>query len=119
MSKYTDDTMLTSGKYKFTKLCRVPAEYLLKVFENKSDKDICEYVGENLERIIMRRDGVVEAPPLKVTCTKFTYLSKKEANKALADIRLKEQDHKKPVRSYLCDRCDGWHLTSMPEPPSK
>lgn len=112
MSSYTDDTLLTSGKHKFTKLCRVPAEYLLNVFWSRSDKDICEYVNENLERIIMRKDGIIEAPALELTCAKLTYLSKKEANHVLSQIAKVDQDHKKPVRSYECERCGGWHLTS-------
>jgi hypothetical protein len=112
--KYTDDTIMTHGKHKFVKLCRVPPQYLLNVFDNNSDKDLCEYVRENLERIIMRRDGLIEPPPITPTCNKIAYVSKKEANAVLAKISAMEQDHKKPVRSYECDKCFGWHLTSRP-----
>lgn len=45
---------------------------------------------------------------------KFVYLTKKEARKALKKIRQTEQNHKKPIRSYECEECHWWHLTSMP-----
>jgi len=114
MDKYTDETMLTFGKHKFTRLCRVPPEYLLTFLENKAHKELHEYVTENLERILMRRDGLLEAPPLEFPCAKITYRSKKDANWVLAKIKDVEQAHKKPIRSYECDKCGGWHLTSKP-----
>ncbi|MCX6755524.1 MAG: hypothetical protein NT068_03255 [Candidatus Nomurabacteria bacterium] len=27
---------------------------------------------------------------------------------------MEEQVHKKPIRSYECEKCSAWHLTSMP-----
>ena len=113
--KYTDDTILTYGQHKFTKLCRVPPDYLLNVLKNRpSDTALCEYVRENIERIIQRRDGLIPTPQIRPTCDKFVYLTKKEANAFLAKIADVEQYHKKPVRSYECEFCGFWHTTSRP-----
>ncbi len=113
---YNDDTILIAGKYKFTKLIRVPAEYLLKVYSsgNKSDKELFEYVQNNLETIIARKEGRIPTSHLKPLCDKQAYVSKKVANLHLSVISKKEQDHKKPVRSYECDKCGAWHVTSIP-----
>lgn len=46
-------------------------------------------------------------------CHKYTYVSKKEADYILDRIAEKPQSHKKPVRSYECPKCGGWHHTSM------
>lgn len=114
MGYYTDYTILTFGKYKFTRLDRVPADYLLKIYENKnkSNQDLYNYVAENLEKIIMRESGIIESPTLNSPCKKITYLNKKDANTVLAQIATTNQTHKKPIRSYECPLCSGWHLTS-------
>ena len=51
---------------------------------------------------------------LSEICEKVIYLSKKEARDALRHARNTQQEHKKPVRSYECDKCSFWHLTSLP-----
>jgi hypothetical protein len=48
------------------------------------------------------------------SCGKTRYTSRAKANHALALIRHSgEQRDKKPTRSYLCEFCHGWHLTSQ------
>ena len=112
MEKYTHDTLLTSGKHKFTRLCRVPPDYLLKFVKDKRDRALHEYVMEHLEDITRRASDGDDPPALVPTCKKIQYLSKKEANAFLASIGDLEQAHKKPVRSYECDVCGMWHVTS-------
>ncbi|PAC29221.1 hypothetical protein BWI92_16465 [Flectobacillus sp. BAB-3569] len=111
---YTDQTLLTFGKYKFTQLCRVPPEYLLRIHQAKSyfNAELKEYIINNLERIIQRRDGIIPTPIVYFPCKKVIYISKKEANKFLESIKYLEQNHKKPVRAYECDKCGYWHITS-------
>lgn len=52
-------------------------------------------------------------------CAKAKYDSKLEAQLALADIHRSNTHHhrrkyrEEPIRSYQCDKCKGWHLTSM------
>lgn len=111
---YTDDTILSFGKHKWVSLCRVPADYLLKIHANKCyhNPEIREYIESNIERIRARKEGVIETPPFEFPCTKITYISQKQAKEALATIRQTNQEHKKPIREYECEKCGGWHLTS-------
>jgi uncharacterized protein (DUF3820 family) len=113
---HTDDTILTTGKYKFTRLCRVPPDYLLAVYKDKNfpDKELAEYVRENIGRIMQRKRGEVPTPELKRICEKITYLSEKDAKFVIAKARDNVQENKKPVRAYECEKCSGWHLTSIP-----
>jgi uncharacterized protein YjhX (UPF0386 family) len=32
----------------------------------------------------------------------------------VAKARESVQENKKPVRAYECEKCSGWHLTSIP-----
>jgi hypothetical protein len=111
---YTDDTILTQGAHKFTKLCRVPPDYLILIHKNKSawNRELQEYVDNNIEHIIMRKEGILPTPPLEKPCDKVTYCSKKDANIVLRKIIEMGGNHRKPIRSYECNRCGGWHLTS-------
>ncbi|MFC3365282.1 hypothetical protein ACFOG5_19060 [Pedobacter fastidiosus] len=70
---YTDDTILTTGKYRFTLLCRVPPEYLLNLYtrKNKANLELYEYVERNLSLIEARASGEVEIPVLDITCKKI------------------------------------------------
>ena len=111
---YTDDTILPYGKFAFTALSRIPAAYLLNIYatKNKTDKYLFEYVENNLQRIKDRKEGIIKPPQLHFPCDKKVYLSKKEANIAIAFISEVSKRDKVPVRSYLCDKCGQWHLTS-------
>lgn len=112
--------MLSTGKYKFYKLHEVPAEYLLNIYSNLTgcvDKSLAEYVEKNIDRIKAKAKGlpfIVEAPIEIDECTKKQYVSKKVAREALQRIRDAPGDHKKPIRSYECEKCNAWHLTSAP-----
>ncbi len=48
-----------------------------------------------------------------MTCDKKTFLTKKEADKRIDEIKsIKDEITKKPVRSYKCEICENYHLTS-------
>ena len=112
---YTDETILTFGRYKFTRLCRVPPEYLLTfLHDNHTSRELHEYVNANHERSIARKKGVVPTPQLERPCEKIMYYSIKEAKERLRVISNQPQFHKKPIRAYECGCCGGWHLTSIP-----
>ncbi len=130
---YTDDTILTFGKYKFIKLCRVPADYLLAFHKQynpnhkKANKELFEYIENNLEKIKARQEGKIISPPLEIgykTTGRFVQLvckdsnkiifpSEKDAKHEIRRIQNLEQENKKPVRAYECEKCGGWHLTSI------
>lgn len=114
-SSYSDNSIIISGKYKFTLVKNLPVKYLLKIYSsnNRNDKLLFNYVKENIEKIKARSSGkkVVE-----IKCDKIAYVSRKEARfhlKRIREIEI-EQMHKKPIRSYECEKCSAWHLTSMP-----
>ena len=47
-------------------------------------------------------------------CKKVSYRDKDQAVTALHAIKNCDNDGKKPIRAYECDRCGKWHLTSKP-----
>ena len=47
-------------------------------------------------------------------CNKVAYANEKLANEDIDRIQAKSVRDKKPVRSYLCNKCKLWHLTSSP-----
>lgn len=112
---YNDETILTFGKYKFIKLKRVPAEYLLAIYNNKSsdNNDLNNYIEHNLEKIFNKKNGVIKYPEIEMTCQKITYPNEKEAKFRLSNISKIIQSNKKPIRAYECTKCGGWHLTSV------
>lgn len=52
-------------------------------------------------------------------CKKIPFDTQKEANAAILGFwRRRMGDAKRyPTRSYLCDRCGKWHMTSQPKRP--
>jgi hypothetical protein len=116
---FTDETILTFGKYKFTKLGKVPAEFLIRQFDNKQffgNLEFKEYLELNIERIRTKQTELhTEIIEQENICDKFVYASEKIAKQSLRDINQVQQKHKKPVRAYECDKCGGWHLTSKTE----
>lgn len=120
---YTDDTILTWGRYKFTALKRIPASWLLSKHKSKGIHDmvLVEWVADNFERLKEReeREKKGEKPEeLPLPCTKNTYSSEEQAKKHLKEIRRYAESHEQknhiPVRAYPCPFCKGWHLSSRP-----
>lgn len=142
---YNDSTMLASGPYKFTSLGKIPAKWLIKIYNQDKeascilkkgkfgkhpDRKLIAYIEKNLESIKKRRGqhtakedtgfGHKTRPGgggvKQLTCNetgKLVYVSEKEAKDEL--ILIKQSDsEKKPVRAYECEKCGGWHLTSIP-----
>lgn len=85
---------------------------------------------ERLERLMPRRVRQRRSnPPRTVrkksrkhntrqSCNgKVRFRDKPEADRALHIISNVNTRSKIPGRSYRCDRCGGWHLTSMPQHP--
>lgn len=102
------------GEFKFTALCRVPVDYLFKVYKSTTDLEFKKYMDDNWRRMVLRKNGRIKAQPLNFPCTKFIYPTEKAAKQALREISLNEQEHQKPIRVYQCNKCGAWHLTSKP-----
>lgn len=57
--------------------------------------------------------------PQRHTCTKQRYQSKRQAIHALHTIQIVSNRQHVPERTYECDWCSGWHLTSQPSLPEQ
>lgn len=138
---YTDESPMRWGKYKRKALNKVPAEYLLELYEDRThaDHELIDYLTQNLPKIQERiekktikpksitkshlppiSDGIIgqrfNGKRMVMTCNptqKVIYITKKDANAEIRRIQKYEDDRKKPQRSYECDKCGGWHLTSI------
>ncbi|MCX6755523.1 MAG: hypothetical protein NT068_03250 [Candidatus Nomurabacteria bacterium] len=57
--KYGDNSIIISGKYKFTLVKNLPVKYLLDVYDGRisHDKRLTAYVKENIEKIKARLNG--------------------------------------------------------------
>lgn len=45
-------------------------------------------------------------------CKKKTFLTKEDAVKRISEIQMEDGNNKKPIRSYKCEKCGLYHLTS-------
>ncbi len=136
--QYNDNSMLTSGPYKFTRLINVPAVWLLGIYNKDqkskirkkgkhSDRQLIDYIERNLESIKNRVGKPIEEnngfghrrrgmATIQLTCgvtDKLVFVSEKDARDELKKVKDTSSD-KKPVRFYECEHCSGWHLTSIP-----
>jgi len=48
-----------------------------------------------------------------LTTLKVIFVSEKSADKEIKRIRKRPGKYKKPCRAYLCEFCNGYHLTSQ------
>lgn len=116
MEDYTDDTRILFGKHKFTKLKNLAPEYLISLFFNNEHKDLKlkQYVRKNAERILTHFPLPVDKATIEDVkkCGKLLYCSENVAKQHLAAIRRIDQSHKAPIRTYYCELCNAWHLTS-------
>lgn len=108
--------LFPNGKYAFMDLIYVPCDYLLKTYKQfkNSKPDLFKWVKENMQTILVNGSNpFVEYVEEKV-CNRFQYVSKKEAQDDIKRLCEKITHHHKPVRSYYCDNCNSWHITSQP-----
>lgn len=54
--------------------------------------------------------------PTKNVCKKVYFGTMEEADKHIAKLQKESKREKVPVRSYLCPKCNCWHLTSWSAP---
>ena len=122
---YNWDSILSFGKYKLTRLRRIPASYFLGIRGDKivqaKDQPLIDFINAHLEEIKALGSKTKEegAPEIDygVFCQKYRYSSEEEAKKHIKEIARKSDDreynkHKIPNRAYQCEICGFWHLTS-------
>lgn len=136
---YTAETVLKFGKYKRCKLGDVPQEYLRQIYACKHpDADLIQYIAINLphltSRIITNRSITAKSAvpqtnfekdisarlygkTVMLVCKdtdKIIFVTEKDAKYEIRRAAGNMQSNKKPVRTYECEKCGGWHLTSIP-----
>ncbi len=115
---YTDDSILTWGKWKYTALKRISPDWLLGIRKNLQschDRELLQYIEGNVEKIQDRKMGVLETDEMENVCRKTLYHTQQAAKKAIGKIRAKHSinsGHIVPSRAYECEKCGYWHLTS-------
>jgi hypothetical protein len=111
-----DNWVIPFGKYKFTALCRVPANYLLGLYGDNGvmqiHPEIKAFIEANKEKLIENQDKGDTAEDFRLPCDKIAFLSEEFAKEQLKLVRKDNRDHKKPIRAYYCNKCGLWHLTS-------
>lgn len=115
---YTDDSILTWGKWKFTALKRISPDWLLGLRNNMKechDVELMEYINDNLQGIQDRKEGKTQTIEMEDVCRKTIYHTRELAKKAIGRIRSRHSVHSShivPQRAYECEKCGYWHLTS-------
>lgn len=106
------------GKYKDWPMNKVPSFYLIKLYSQKEIMNEHPAVNEYIETAysaLLSPNGapVILEMPLCQT-SKVCYIDEEAAKKALKLIKQDKRNHKKPDRTYQCELCSYWHLTSKP-----
>jgi uncharacterized protein (DUF3820 family) len=128
---YTKDTILTFTKYSRTKLSDVPVEFLVKFYKDNfhntdfRHRKLIEYIEkENIcsppkPKECTDIDGKIGFKPTAkggaLMCTvanKIIFPSEKDAKYEINRIQKLKEKGKTPSRTYYCESCGGWHLTS-------
>lgn len=116
---YTEDTLLTYGKYKGKMIKEIPKDYLVNVHITGGEEHAAlkEYIEANLDKFpgltMLSWFNKKKDVTVQFICDKRTYPTKKSAMDSIIKPKSKQQK-KKPIRAYECEKCSGWHLTSMP-----
>src|SRR3989344_688069 len=116
---YDDQTLISLGENKFINLGKAPPGHLFELYDKEKkkkepDKAFLNYFEKNKEKIkerLKRKEPEIEF--ILSFCKKEIFPSKRAANNELKRIKSQKSKHKKPVRSYECERCGWWHLTSL------
>lgn len=136
LTAYTEDTLLTFGKYtghKISDILKEDPDYLLNYYNygNNSFPFLTEYVKNNLDFIKKLTTQIIPVkitsvnvvntiePTPEITCKKYAYATEKLAKQHLRIIRASSDRKTLPVRVYECSLCSMWHLTSIEDPITK
>jgi hypothetical protein len=114
---YTDNTIVQYGIYRYARLGQVGADILLQLYNVRQypNPSFKEYIERNLAKLQQCVSGETNSTShTVVACKKVPYATQKIAKFELKRIRETIQEHSKPIRTYECDICSAWHLTSIP-----
>lgn len=108
--------ILKFGKYRGQDIRVVPGPYLVGLYKSAQDQLdkyplVREYIVENFGALIPTKSYLFLLTPICDTL-KTCFVDQQDADKELKRIRKDPRKHKKPIRSYQCERCGFWHHTS-------
>lgn len=112
------DRVTTPGKYYLRQFKNVPVKHVLKMYFNNAKLDsMYQYAVDNLDELLEMCKSTYVAPVEEEIedsgeCTKIKYMNKNVANKEMKRIQGYITNGYMLVRSYYCDHCSMWHLTS-------
>lgn len=103
------------GKHKGRVLDTVPGIYLARTYKSQPEMmekhpTVKQFIETNFSALLFT------GKPIGPICDtlKVAFIDRQAADKELKRIRKSPGTHKKPVRSYECERCGFWHHTSKP-----
>lgn len=106
------DSLIPFGPHGKSRIKAVPASYLIPFLEGKN------VPVAGFDRFLKSIEDLIRSPDWGTfdQCKKVYFLTRQDAQKRLKTIQMNEPDisDKKPVRSYECEKCGFWHLTSKP-----
>lgn len=134
----TDDSVMQFGKYRGNLMRDIPISYL-REFYNGNYKNPTQTIGFNYDELydyLSIRSSIKSSPPekpfkasgsiindrvnsaIETLCPKEFFISESDAKYRLNHIRNKTIEYHRfnrviPVRTYYCDKCGYWHLTSQ------
>lgn len=116
--EYTSSTVIHFGQHKRKAIAQIPGDYLLKLHANPKscpDQKLIAYIAGNLNAIKDKKEvrEVLVACNIKVDkCNKHPHPNQDSAEKwiSIVETRCGKSGF---LWSYLCDRCDCWHITGI------
>jgi len=111
------DYIIPFGKHRNKPLKELPKEYLVELYRHEDLMTKWPELKQYIEAtywLLLPLSQKVEYKFEPLPCEKNAYVDEEAAKKALKLIKQDKRDHKKPNRSYQCEICGFWHLTSKP-----
>lgn len=104
--------LMPFGKYEGQAVEGLPGTYLVQLYTNREVMEkhpaVKQYIEINYGPLLPTKKTT---GPICDTL-KAAFVDRDAADKELKRIRKDPRKHKKPVRSYECERCGFWHHTS-------
>lgn len=117
METYTPDSIcLDKGKYFLKPFRVIPVAFLLRMYFTNQPGEIFNYAKQHLDELLDKAKTTYVPPVAEMEdpkdCAKIKYMNKTVANAEMRRIQSHITHDYKPVRSYYCEACSCWHLTS-------
>ncbi len=111
---FEDVNTQIKGEYYLKRWKFIPMEKVIKAYYNGTKGDLALFFEQNKDEIFERAKSTYVLPIDVgfVDCIKNKYINKTLANAEMKRIQEHITHDYKPIRSYYCENCSHWHLTS-------